>query len=586
MFVKKTKRDNGRIYLTIAHGYRVEGKTKMRTVESLGYLDELEKDYEDPIAHFKAICEERNAQAQLERAPQTITIHPAQKIDKRTVNRKNIGCAVVLSYYNTLDIERVLRNNARGHRFGYDPNAIMRLLTVERLFHPSSKRAAYLNKDNYFFRSEFSEDDVYRSLDFFADIKDKIIATINKRIEDSYGRNRDKVFYDVTNHHFEIDEEDEDVLDEVSGNVISQGMRKKGCAKNNSRHPIIQMGLLQDTDAIPITYRTFPGNTNDCVTMLPVLRDLKRDYGLERVIVVADKGLNTSTNIAANTLDKNGFVFSQSIRGTKSPKETRNWVLSKTGYKANKEGSFKIKSRIQDKTLHIENDEGKTVDVDVEVKIVAFWSEKYARRARYKRATAVAKAERLIKDPSFYTKASSKGAAKYVKNIHFDKDTGEVLEDTGKVATLDKARIAEEEKCDGYYCIITSEIHLRDEEIVDIYKGLWRIEEAFKITKSDLQTRPVYVWTDKHIEAHFLSCYIALTLARLIQKDTGFAYSVAEIMDELSAMSGTHEQDNWWLFDHRSDLSDELCSRVGIDLTRKRMQLSELKSILTQVKHK
>ena len=155
-------------------------------------------------------------------------------------------------------------------------------------------------------------------------------------------------------------------------------------------------------------------------------------------------------------------------------------------------------------------------------------------------------------------------------------------------AELDVAAIAKDEACDGYYyyyyyyyCIITSETKLADQEIIDIYRGLWRIEEAFKISKSDLSTRPIYVATPKHIEAHFLTCYIVLSIMRLIQYDLGFKHSAASIINEIASIAGTHTQDNWWLFDHRSDLSDELCESVGIDLSRRYLQLNEIKSILS-----
>lgn len=572
MFVKKSKRPNGRIYLSIAHGYRENGKQKERNIESLGYLDELEKDYADPIAHFKAICERRNAEAKALAAPVTLTIHPAEKINRRNANRKNIGSAIPLSHYNSLGIEKVLRNATRNMRCDFDFNAIMRLLVMERIRQPGSKLSAVNNKDAYFFKSDFTDDDVYRALDTFAASKKKIISAMNRNIAERNKRNTSHVFYDVTNHYFEIDGED--------------GLRRKGVEKNRRPDPIVQMGLLQDADAIPLNYEIFPGNTNDCVTLLPVIKDLKAEFSLDRVIIVADKGLNTSDNIAAATLDKNGFVFSQSIRGTKSKKGLRDWVVSGEGYKENEAGTFKIKSRQDMKTLHIENDEGKTKHVEVDVKIVAYWSAKYAARARHKRAEAIEKARKLVLSPSAFTKATSYGAARYVKNISFDKRTGEVLEDAGKKASLDEEAIAQQEACDGFYCIVTSETHLPDQEIIDIYKGLWRIEEAFKIAKSDLSTRPVYVQTPLHIEAHFLTCYIALTIMRLIQFDTGFKYSAASIINEISSMAGTLEQDNWWLFDHRSDLSDELCKSVGIDLSKKHMQLTEIKSILTSVNGK
>jgi transposase len=570
MYLKKTPKKDGRIYLSIVQGYRKDGKSKSRTIQSLGYLGALKKEYADPIAHFEDICKKRNDLAKEATAKQTITIYPDQKIDMRTDNRKNIGCCVLLSHYNSLGIERVLRNATRSTRVTYDVNAIMRLLVVERIMAPGSKLLAFNRRSNYFFRSEFSDDDVYRSLDFFARLKDKIISAMNHNIEQSKRRNMTHVFYDVTNYYFEIDQEDE--------------LRRKGVEKNHRRDPIVQLGLLQDANAIPITYSIFPGNTSDCITMLPILKNLKRDYKLDRVIVVADKGLNTSDNIAANIVEGNGYVLSQSIRGTKSTSEMRGWVLSEEGYRKNKKGTFKIKSRQDTKILHIKGAGGKNKDVSVDTKTVAYWSQKYAMRARHKRAEAIEKAKDLIANPSAYTKSTASGAAKYVKNITFDKKTGEVLENTKKHVELNEARIAEEEKCDGYYCLITSETDLSDGEIVGIYQGLWKIEESFKITKSDLSTRPVYVRLDSHIEAHFLTCYIALTILRLIQSDLSFKHSAHSIIKGLSSMSGSHEQDNWWLFDYRTKLTDKLCKSVGIDLRKKRMQLTEIKSVLSQVK--
>jgi transposase len=569
MFLKVTPQRTGRIHLAIAQSYREGKRGKTRTIESLGYLDELEKQYEDPIAYFKAKAKEMTGAEQERSAAVEVTVYPLEKIDMRKANRKNIGCAVALCHYRALGIEKTLRNAARARSFEYDPNAIMRLLVTERILHPGSKLAAWKNRDSYFFRSDFSDDDVYRCLSFLCEAKDGVVAAANRAISAAGRRDISNVYYDVTNYYFEIDEEDD--------------LRKKGVSKEHRRDPIVQMGLLQDRNAVPITYRTFPGNTSDCLTMLPALSDLKRDYSLERIIVVADKGLNTSDNIAACVLDNNGFVLSQSIRGTKSPEDVRRWVLDEAGYVSNREGTFKSKSRPQDKMVHIKGNDGRTHDVAIGVKMVAFWSAKYAARARHKRTEVLRKAAELVACPSAYSKATHCGAARYVKNISFDKKTGEIIEDAGAHAELDTEAIAEAQACDGYYCIITSEEDRAAGEIIDIYQGLWRIEEAFKITKSQIEARPVYVSMKEHIEAHFLTCYLALVIIRLIQQDTGFLHSAEAITDELKAMSASHETANWWLFDHRSDLSDELCESVGIDLSRKRMQLKEIKGILATV---
>lgn len=576
MYLHKSKRKDGRVYLAFAEGYRKDGKSKMRTVESLGYLDELEKQFDDPIAHFKAVCDEANAAARAERQNVQVTIHPLQKIDKREAARKNAGSAVLLAVYNALGIEIAVRNKTRGSKASYDSNAVMRLLTVERIINPGSKKSAWENKDHYFFRTAFSLEDTYRALDVLCGCKDKIVSAINRAIDKMGIRDTACVFYDVTNYYFEIDDPDED-----------EGLRQKGMSKEHRKSPIVQMGLLQDSKGVPIGYRLFPGNTPDPLTMLDVLSEMKRDYGQDRVVVVGDKGNNCSANIAALAAKGDGFVYSQSIRGTKSDAELKNWVLSDDGYECatNADGhvTYKVKSKQGYKAVSVAGPNGSKRKVDVDVKYVAFWSEKYERRARKERQAAIDKAKRLVADPGAYAAATHFGAAKYVRGLAVDGRTGELLE-AASALELDEDRLAADEACDGYYLIVTSETGMADDAVIEAYRGLWRIEESFKVTKSDLETRPVYVSRREHIEAHFLTCYAALCILRIIQVLTGGKYSAGTIAEELGAMCGTNLDGNWWVFDHRSDATDDLCRMAGIDLTRQNMQLKDIKAAFSQAK--
>lgn len=576
MYLHKSKRKDGRVYLAFAEGYRKDGKSKMRTVESLGYLDELEKQFDDPIAHFKAVCDEANAAARAERQNVQVTIHPLQKIDKREAARKNAGSAVLLAVYNALGIEIAVRNKTRGSKASYDSNAVMRLLTVERIINPGSKKSAWENKEHYFFRTAFSLEDTYRALDVLCGCKDKIVSAINRAIDKMGIRDTACVFYDVTNYYFEIDDPDED-----------EGLRQKGMSKEHRKSPIVQMGLLQDSKGVPIGYRLFPGNTPDPLTMLDVLSEMKRDYGQDRVVVVGDKGNNCSANIAALAAKGDGFVYSQSIRGTKSDAELKNWVLSDDGYECatNADGhvTYKVKSKQGYKAVSVAGPDGGKRKVDVDVKYVAFWSEKYERRARKERQAAIDKAKRLVADPGAYAAATHFGAAKYVRGLAVDGRTGELLE-AASALELDEDRLAADEACDGYYLIATSETGMADDAVIEAYRGLWRIEESFKVTKSDLETRPVYVSRREHIEAHFLTCYAALCILRIIQVLTGGKYSAGTIAEELGAMCGTNLGGNWWVFDHRSDATDDLCRMAGIDLTRQNMQLKDIKAAFSQTK--
>lgn len=575
MYLHKSRRKDGRVYLALAEGYRKDGKVRHRTVESLGYLDELQKTYDDPIAHFRQVCEEANAAARAERQGVQITIHPQQKIDKREVARKNVGSAVLLAVYDAFGAETVIRNATRGSKAAYDANAVMRLLTVERIIDPGSKKGAWENRGRHFFRCEFSLEDTYRALDVLCGCRDRVVSAINRSADKMGIRDTACVFYDVTNYYFEVDDPDEG------------GLRQKGMSKEHRKSPIVQMGLLQDSRGIPIGYRLFPGNTPDPRTMLDVLAEMKRDYGQDRVVVVGDKGNNCSANIAALVARGDGFVYSQSIRGTKSDAELRNWVLSDDGYEcaANADGrvAYKVKSRQGYKTVSVADPNGSKRKVDVEVKYVAFWSEKYEKRARKERQAAIDKARRLVADPGAYTAAVHFGAAKYVKGLSVDGRTGELLE-AATALEFDEDRLAADEACDGYYCIVTSETGMADGDVIEAYRGLWRIEESFKVTKSDLETRPVYVSRQEHIEAHFLTCYVALCILRVIQVLTGGRYSAATIAGELAAMCGTRLEGNWWRFDYRSDATDDLCRMAGIDLTRQNMQLKDIKAVFSQAK--
>ena len=566
MFLQKTKSKNGRIYLALMQGYRQDGKSKSKTVKSLGYLDELEKEHEDPIAHFRAYCDEQNAAAKELRQSVSVEIHPFEKVDKRTANRKNIGSAALLGAYNGLGIEAVLRNATRGSKAEFDLNAVLRLLVCERILNPGSKKSAWENKDGYFFRTEFESHDVYRALDMLAPLGRRIVSAINRSVDKAGLRDATSVYYDVTNYYFECDPD---------------GFRAKGVSKEHRPSPIVQMGLLQDRNALPMAYRLFSGNTVDCNTMMDVLSDMKRDYRLDRVVVVADKGLNCSDNIAACAARGDGFVYSQSIRGTKSTDELRDWVTSDEGYAVRDDGSFKIKSRQDTKMVTVTSAEGKKAKVPIEVKTVAFWSRKYAERARHERDAAIDKARMLAASPGAFNASANYGAAKYVRKDAFDARTGELL-DPSSVLSLDEERIAREELCDGYYCLITSEYEMPDGDVVDIYRGLWRIEESFRVTKSDLESRPVYCSTREHIEAHFLTCYIALCVLRLLQLKCDNRYSAGALAEELGKMCGSNIDGNWWLFDHRSDTTDDICNRLGIEVPRKFLQLKDIKLLLAQ----
>ena len=352
------------------------------------------------------------------------------------------------------------------------------------------------------------------------------------------------------------------------------------------------MGLAMDKEGIPIHYKLFPGNKLDKQTFRSIIGEVRKNYGTGRVIVVADMGIITGDNIFYLTGNKpekpqNGYVFSFSVRG--GSKAFQDYILDELGYtdssgnKLKDDADFKIKSRVTYRDINVTMSNGKTEKKTVYEKQVVFWSKKYFQKARAERAEVLAKAESLIADPKKFNKATSYGAAAYINNLEYDKQTGEILE-TGKSLTLNIKKIEDEEKFDGYYSIVTSELNMTGNEIIDTYRGLWEIEETFKITKSDLESRPVYVRDEEHINAHFLTCFIALTILRLIQKKTNKEYSSEKIIECLNKIECMHEYENIYLFNYRDKISDALGAAFGIDFTKKRLQLAEIKKILGDVK--
>jgi len=558
----------GRKYLSIAHGYRdaQTGKSRTKTIKSLGYLDALEKNHPDPITHFKKVVKEMNKQEAECNAPTNISIVRDESIVPGQDNRKNLGYAVLSKIYYELGLDVFFNNHSRGLKMGYNANSIMKLLVFSRILAPSSKKKTYEGKDWFFEGFDFTLDDIYRCLTFANSKKNNVKLHLHRKIKEQYGRDTGLVYYDVTNYYFEIDKPDD--------------MRKKGVSKEHRPDPIVQMGLFVDTMGIPISYGLFPGNTNDCSTLIPLLAEMKKEYGVRRTIVVADKGMNTGMNIAFNLIKGGGYVYSQTVRG--GHKELKDYVLDANGYRQEGE-KYRIKSRVYPREITVLDKEGKNKSVRIPEKQVVFYSSDYDKRAKAEREPALMKARELVGNPGKYNKATSYGAAKYVKNLQFDKKTGEIVT-TGQRPVFDEAKLREEEKFDGYYAIVTSELDKTDDEVIGIYRGLWRIEESFKVIKSDLEARPVYLSREDHIQAHFLICFIALTIARILERRLGNAYSISRIIESLCSASCSRLAENWYVFDYADEVTGAIHEKFGMELSRKYLRLGEIKKMLGDTK--
>lgn len=567
-------------YLVIEEKYR-DKETKKSTTkhhETLGYVHDLQKEFPDPIAHFKEVVAQMNVNRK-EKKRITLEIDLNEKLPDESHTRYNMGYAVIMKIYYELELDRFFNNKARGEAFKYNTNSIMTLLTITRILHPSSKKRVYEYKDMFFERFDFELHDIYRSLSYFSRIGLECQQFISDQIHKKFGRNTTLMYFDVTNFHFEIDKPDD--------------MRKYGKEKNNRPDPIVQMALAMDADGIPLYYKVFPGNTHDSKTFIPAFKDVCVRFAPGRIIAVADMGCTSSDNIfflKGGDRDKcvNGYVFSFSIR--KGSEKFKKYVIDDTGYTdqegkpLKKDYDYKVKSRIEVREIKVTMKNGSKKTMLIDEKQVVYWSEKYAKKARTEREEIIKKALDVIANPKNHNKTTAYGAASYIKNIAFDKKTGEIYEKPGKILIYDEEKATEEAKYDGYYCLITSELDMPQQRVIEIYRGLSDIEDNFKVSKSDLDIQPVYVSREDRINAHVLTCFISLVILRLIQKKTDYKFTPEQIITCLNNVSCSLEHTNLYMFDYRSEISDYIGKAFDIDFTNKRLRLSEIKNILANSK--
>ncbi len=591
LFLKQSKFKNGKTYLSIVDGYRIDGKVKQKVYQKLGYLDDLKKQFENPIEYYRNYIENLKKE-QITKITTTFDITKDNDFNDDTFN---IGYAYLKKIFRDLNIADVLKNKQYNTNIEYSLPKACELLTYSRILDPGSIKYTYEHKNQFFEPFDLSIDDLYRSLKPMLDCKEDIFKTIWENTKEKYHRDASTSYYDCTNYYYEIEYDDPDVINE-KGEIVKKGLRKRGVEKNHRPDPIVEMGLLLDKQGFPISYNIFSGSTKETETLVPEIKKIKRRHSIDKVIVVADRGLNCSDNmikLAGVDLDKenrDGYIYGQSIRG--ADKEFKAWVL-KDNYIIDKiieddgnEIIFKHKSRMYPKKMYIiREDKGLTKggnkrkqSITVDQKQMAYYSQKYAEKQKRDRQIVIEKAKDLIKHPGNYTKATSYGAAGYINNIQFDEKTGVVAD--GLELSLNLAKIEEDEKYDGYYSIVTSEENLSDLELRNIYKGLSKIEETFKITKSEFNARPINVRLEDHIDSHFLVCFISLVIIRILQNDINNKYSIKNLLEKIKNFKCTHEAGNLYKFIGYKPEIQYLNRKTGLEMGKKYDTRENIKKIL------
>ena len=514
--------NNGKPYLRVVESYSVvlDGvrKTRKRTIKSIGPVSRFDDGKPDFVGRLKKSF--LDGSPIIEELDDLIAGMPALRKVSIEFDReesasafscaKNIGYFLLDAMYDALGIYDVLNKYKSNSRIDYDLNGHAKALVFGRALSPDSKCATWRKRDRYLFDVVSSENviEVYRALDVLDEQSCKIQKRMNSRIEKHIGRSKSICFYDVTNYWFEIDDSDDDVLS-YSGEVIKEGLRKSGPSKAKNRKPIVQMGLFIDDNGIPVSYKIFPGNHIDQTTLRPAMKETLSKMGFERAVIVADGGLNSGKNLAHITSQGNGYIVSKSAKG--QTKEVKEWIPQEEGYVWNEKKTFKLKSKIRTRT--VKDESGQTVELTE--KLISYWSKKQYDYALHENRKFIEYLNAVCEHPDKLKDKQPK-LKKYLVETKADKETGEVV-DTVTTLSLDMAKIKNDIELMGYYTILTSETDMDEHEVIDKYHGLSRIEDSFRVIKSELYGRPVFVRKDEHVNAHFLICFIALTMLRILQ---------------------------------------------------------------------
>ncbi len=550
-FLKKTKNKKG-IYLQIYESYYDPERKggAHRSYKPIGYVHELQANgMEDPIAVFGAEVQKLNQEYKKKKQAEK-----ERKISEESPERL-LGYFPLKNLNDSLGCKKYIDLMQSATHFRFNIFDMMSDLIYARVVHPCSKLKTYWEViPKLFGKHAFSLDQIYSGLEYIGSEYEKIIEIFNHQVALKYPFDTSHSYFDCTNFYFEIDKEDH--------------FRLKGPSKENKKEPIVGMGLLLDANQIPIGMKMYPGNESEKPVIREIIDELKqRSHISGRTIQVADKGLNCFNNILHALKAGDGYIFSKSVKTL--PETEKTWVLLENDYVdvKNKKGEvlYRIKECVDDFSYSYTDNTGHRKTLKLTEKRIVTFNPKLAEKQIYEINRQVEKAKNLRTCEAKKTEYGD--SSKYVTFISTDKKGTKTA---GKVKVeINEKAIENAKKLAGYNMIITSEIHMSASEIYASYHNLWRIEESFRIMKSQLDARPAYMQKQETITGHFLICYLAVLLTRLLQihvlKDE---YGTEEIFDFIHDFRVAKISDRKYInLTRSSPFIRELSSRTGLPLT-------------------
>jgi len=555
-FLKQTPQ-KGRTYLSIVDSFYHPQKkeTAHITYKSLESVETwIKRGIENPIKHFQ---EEVDALNQ-ERESAGI-----RKITDKSPNLY-LGYFPLKSILNKLHIKKYVDYFKLTNDFKYDLYELLSSLIYARAVNPCSKLKTFHEVLPELYDSPcYSYDQLLDGLSFLGNDYEKFVEIFTVQVNKVFGLETSKTYFDCTNFYFEIDREDD--------------FRKKGKSKENKREPIVGLGLLLDRNQIPIGMKIYPGNESEQPVLRDVIHRLKTRNNINgKTIHVADKGLNSAKNIVFSIKNGDGYLFSKTVKGLSGKEKT--WVLLDEGFKEKKDKKGKIlyyyKSCIDEFPYKIEDIDGKEVTVDILEKRLLTYNPSLASKKRYEINRMVEKAKSMTASKA---KKSEYGEAG--KYVNFTDGKGKAAK-----VSINQAAIDKDLTFAGYNLIVTSETKMTDIDIYTTYHNLWRIEESFKIMKSDLDARPAFVQKEESIKGHFLICYLTVLLERLFQfKVLKNEYSSNDIFRLLKGFKVTKAETKYINMATSTHLIKDLEDKLRLPLTNYFLTERQIKSIINYV---
>lgn len=516
--------NNGKKYIRLAESYRAKNAkgqimARKRIVQNIGPLDKFDDGQPDYLQRLREsfrngnpLIDELLPFVEQDKMRKEYTFKYLEGDPMCIAETKKYGHCLIERILDELGIIAAIRSYKSFSKIKFDVCGLFKLLIFGRVLEPQSKIATFSQNSDYYepvTDTDYSYN-IYDTLDFIVNHKKQIVNRINSRLIKKAGRENKVIFYDVTNFFFETEKPDEDI--EAADGTIIKGMRKNGVCKEERKLPIVQMGLFMDENGMPISIEIFPGNTLDHLTVNTALSKNIDGVVNSRYIFIGDRGI-CNYKIIGHLLRRNkGYIMSKSIK--KSTSEEQNWIIDDNGY-ISLNANFKYKSKIVRKS--ITDDEGKNITISE--KVVSYWSKKFYDKETAENKSFLDFLEKLIDQPQNFriTATQAKKMKKFLKKEYMNTETGELVDSSKLKNLIDEDKVNRYRKFFGYYQIITSELTMNDLDVIDKYHGLTQIENQFRIMKSDLDTRPIFVRTPEHIEAHLIICLIALIAMRLIQ---------------------------------------------------------------------